>query len=307
MTAAAFLRAARADIGLAGRPNRITRDYASRHGSEFLRAAWCDMGVTYWARKSGTEAAVLPGGDRAYTVWHAQDFQRIGRWYSGTAANLNKSQPGDVVFFDWGGSNNIGAIDHVGVIEKPLGGGRVQTIEANTGDACRRRVRSASTIAGYGRPAYSTQQQEDEDEMPEYVSVGIDEAQDLPPGTWVTVRWGREYSDHDHHHRDAGGPSILVGPARYSLMVGVRIKGLEPGTELQARVFERPDDDGKPSNGPIGEYTASQGDTFIVHNVAADSVARGSRARFQVIHYGSKTGQIVAGTAKGLVWPTGKR
>jgi len=47
------------------------------------------------------------------------------------------------------------------VVEKVLGGGRLQTIEANTGDACLRRVRSASVIAGYGRPAYS-----EEDDMP---------------------------------------------------------------------------------------------------------------------------------------------
>lgn len=153
-TAAGMLAAARADIGLSGRPNKITRDYAARHGKEFLSAPWCDMAVTYWARKSGNRAAVLPGGDRAYTVWHAQDFQKIGRWHSGTVANLNRAKPGDIVFFDWGQSDSIGAIDHVGLIEKVLGGGRVQTIEGNTGDAVRRRVRSASVIAGYGRPDY---------------------------------------------------------------------------------------------------------------------------------------------------------
>ncbi|WP_395109769.1 CHAP domain-containing protein [Actinomadura sp. SCN-SB] len=154
-TAAAMLAEARRSLGVRGRPNYITQDYAKRHGSAFLRAAWCDMAVTYWARHSGNAAAVLPGGDRAYTVWHAQDFQKIGRWYPGTTANVNRAKPGDIVFFDWGGTNGIGAIDHVGIVEKALGGGRVQTIEANTGDACLRRVRSASVIAGYGRPAYS--------------------------------------------------------------------------------------------------------------------------------------------------------
>lgn len=154
-TAAGMLAEARKSLGLSGRPNYVTRDYSGRHGSAFLRAAWCDMAVTYWARRSGNTAAVLPGGDRAYTVWHAQDFQKQGRWYSGTTANVNRARPGDIVFFDWGYSDSIGAIDHVGVVEKALGGGRVQTIEGNTGDACKRRIRSASVIAGYGRPAYS--------------------------------------------------------------------------------------------------------------------------------------------------------
>ncbi|MEU4826397.1 peptidoglycan-binding protein, partial [Actinomadura sp. NPDC023710] len=95
-----------------------------------------------------------PGGDRAYTVWHAQDFQKAGRWHSGTTASVDQAKPGDIVFFDWGATNSVGAIDHVGVVEKVLGGGRLQTIEGNTSDSVRRRVRDSSVIAGYGRPAY---------------------------------------------------------------------------------------------------------------------------------------------------------
>jgi hypothetical protein len=153
-SAKGMLAAARKSLGTKGRPNAITRDYASRHGKEFLKASWCDMAITFWARRSDNAGAVLPGGDRAYTVWHAQDFKKIGRWHSGTTANVNRAKPGDIVFFDWGASNRVAAIDHVGVVEKVLGGGRVQTIEANTGNACKRRVRSSSVIAGLGRPAY---------------------------------------------------------------------------------------------------------------------------------------------------------
>ena len=159
-SAQGMIAEARTSLGMKGRPNAITRDYAKRHGDDFLRAPWCDMAVTYWARRSGNAKAVLPGGDRAYTVWHAQDFQKIGRWYKGTTADVDKARPGDIVFFDWGESTTIGAIDHVGVVEKALGGGRVQTIEGNTGDQCLRRVRSSAVIAGFGRPDYQ------EDDMP---------------------------------------------------------------------------------------------------------------------------------------------
>jgi hypothetical protein len=154
MTAAGMIAEARKSLALSGRPNPITREYASRHGDEFLRAAWCDQAITYWARHSGNAGAVLPGGDRAYTVWHAQDFQKAGRWHSGTTASVDQAKPGDIVFFDWGATNSVGAIDHVGLVEVVLGGGRLQTIEANTSDAVSRRVRDASVIAGYGRPAY---------------------------------------------------------------------------------------------------------------------------------------------------------
>jgi hypothetical protein len=152
-----MLVAAKKSLGLAGRPNYITRDYASRHGAGFASASWCDMGVTYWARSSDNARAVLPAGDRAYTVWHAQDFQKTKHWRAGTSANVRKyARPGDVVFFDWGGSDAVDAIDHVGVITRNLGDGRVETIEANTSDAVKRRVRSYSVIAGFGQPVYGT-------------------------------------------------------------------------------------------------------------------------------------------------------
>lgn len=151
-TAAAMLAEARKSLGL-GEPNYIqawyNRTVDNLGGGNW---AWCAAAVSYWAAHSGNGAAIKP---RAYTVYMAQDMQRAGRWHAGTTANVNAARPGDIVFFDWGLSNSIGSIDHVGIVEKPLGGGRVQTIEGNTSDQCLRRVRSSSVIAGLGRPAYS--------------------------------------------------------------------------------------------------------------------------------------------------------
>jgi hypothetical protein len=157
-----MLAAARKSLGLVGRPNYVTRDYAKRHGSEFLSAPWCDMAVTYWSRESGNAKAVLPEGDRAYTVWHAEDGRDMGRWFPGTSHNIKAhAKPGAIVFFDWDGTDVIGRIDHVGVCEVNLGDGRMQTIEGNTGDACKRRVRASNVIAGFWNPPYSK-----EDDMP---------------------------------------------------------------------------------------------------------------------------------------------
>lgn len=156
-TAKAMLAEATKSIGLSGRPNYVTRDYAARHGSAFLKAPWCDMSITYWARRSDTTKAVLPAGDRAYTVWHARDFVAVKRWHTGTSLNIKQhAKAGDIVFFDWGASNATGNIDHVGIVTANLGDGRVATIEGNTGDACKRRVRGADVIAGFGQPAYSS-------------------------------------------------------------------------------------------------------------------------------------------------------
>jgi peptidoglycan hydrolase-like protein with peptidoglycan-binding domain len=136
-------------LGTKGRPNKITQWYANRQGSYFATAPWCNMAVTYVAYHSGNYDAVCFGKDYAYTVWHAEEFKRKGQWYTDTAG----IRRGDIVFFDWGGSNSISAIDHIGVVTG-VNGRDVLTIEGNTDDAVRRRVRTAAEIVGYGRPNY---------------------------------------------------------------------------------------------------------------------------------------------------------
>lgn len=154
-TAAAVLNEAHKHIGVSGRPNTFTRWYARRNGVAFLTAPWCNMFVSWTAVAAGAAKAVLLKGDRAYTVWHAQDFQDAGQWRSGTAGNIAAfAHPGAVVFFDWGGSNALSRIDHVGYVVKNLGDGRVVTLEGNTGDAVKLHVRGPDVIAGFGTPKY---------------------------------------------------------------------------------------------------------------------------------------------------------
>ncbi len=132
MTAEKMLARAREDLGLSGRPNVVTRWYAERNGSQFLGGPWCNMAITCWARHSDNATAVLPKGDRAYTVWHARDGQGLGRCSAGTAAEIKQhARPGALVFFDWDGTDSIDRIDHIGIVEKNLQDGRVQTIEGN--------------------------------------------------------------------------------------------------------------------------------------------------------------------------------
>lgn len=110
------------------------------------RGPWCDMTVSIAAKDSGNAGVV---GQEAYTPDHAEWFYEQGRWHTGAAGIA----PGDVVFFDWGGSHDRAKIDHVGVVER-VQNGEIDTIEGNKGDACVRVVRDGTYIAGYGRPAY---------------------------------------------------------------------------------------------------------------------------------------------------------
>ncbi|MEY9944877.1 CHAP domain-containing protein [Kitasatospora sp. GAS1066B] len=151
MSTETMIAAAESTLGMAGRPNTITRDYASRDGQEYATAAWCDEGVTYWARQSGEYQAVCFGTDYAYTPSHAQRFADAGQWHAGAGG----IQRGDVVFFSWSGGTTIDTIEHVGLVTE-ADGATVYTVEANTGDIVARRVRTAGVIVGYGRPQYTS-------------------------------------------------------------------------------------------------------------------------------------------------------
>ena len=150
-TAQGMMDQAVAMIGLAEYPDGSNHNYVTVwYGLD--GEPWCDQAVTYWAYHSGNAQAVCFGGKFAYTVAHAQAFQSHGEWHYDVAG----IQPGDVVFFDWGESNSIGAIDHVGLVESVDADGTVHTIEGNIDNVCKRMQRQANVIVGYGRPAYAS-------------------------------------------------------------------------------------------------------------------------------------------------------
>lgn len=113
---------------------------------------WCMMFVSMCASMGGEEDAI--GG----LFYNTETF----KWknYNRRVA-LSDARYGDVALFDWGGD---GVTDHVGFVEKNLGGGRLQTIEGNTssgaagsqsaGNGVWRRIRDSSEINCVIRPAY---------------------------------------------------------------------------------------------------------------------------------------------------------
>ena len=78
-------------------------------------------------------------------------FKNKGQWLDGRST----PESGMIIFFDWPDENGVqdGSSDHVGIVEK-VEGGRVYTIEGNSGDACERNSYSIGNyqILGYGTP-----------------------------------------------------------------------------------------------------------------------------------------------------------
>jgi cell wall-associated NlpC family hydrolase len=109
----------------------------------YANAAWCDMFVSWLGEKTGAKGI----GSDAYTVAHARWFQKQGRWGK-------TPKPGAVVFFAWNGGGT-GGINHVGLVVKPTGNGKIHTIEGNTSNAVLEKQRATNRVVGYGYPQYA--------------------------------------------------------------------------------------------------------------------------------------------------------
>ncbi|QXJ20645.1 DUF1906 domain-containing protein [Actinomadura graeca] len=141
------------------------------------------------------------------------------------------------------------------------------------------------------------------DDMPDYVSVGIKTAQQLPPGKWTNVNWNVDYSDAEHQHSDGGGPSVLTGSARYALSAALTVGGVPAGTLIQARVVEvEIADTDKFEAGPIQDFVAVGEQTNVLYGLAADTVREDHRVRLQLVQHGQAAATLTSGSAKVFFW-----
>ena len=135
------------------------RYWAARTGQQWLAGPsdsvwWCMLFVSMCLDECGQIDAI--GGFSFNTDYTVNQVRKHPEAYF---VSVYDARPGDVVIYNWDG----GGTDHVGFVEKNLGGGTLQTIEGNTssgdygsqsaGNGVWRRVRNHS-IAYVIRPAY---------------------------------------------------------------------------------------------------------------------------------------------------------
>ena len=157
--------------------------YGAWYGEGLNGQAWCNMFVSWCADQAGESAAV---GKYAYCPYHVSFFKKLGRWHDKTEI----PQTGDIIFFCHYPSTEAA---HVGIVEK-YANGYVYTIEGNTsttgglipnGGGVFQKVYTTSyqNILGYGRPDYSVEPIEEEEQEEEEMTQ---EKFNQMMSTWIT-------------------------------------------------------------------------------------------------------------------------
>jgi putative peptidoglycan binding protein/CHAP domain-containing protein len=118
---------------------------------------WCNIFVSYCFRVGADYticnghrgAGVYPKGC-AYVPTTEAWLRSAGLWVGRTTP-----RPGDIAIFNW---DSAGVPEHIGIVEKSLGGGKFRCVEGNTavgndsnGGVVMRRERYVSQVNGFGR------------------------------------------------------------------------------------------------------------------------------------------------------------
>lgn len=113
---------------------------------------WCDVFVSFIGIELGISDLI---GRECGVERHINIFEKLTIWDE----NGSKTpQKGDIITFNWNsfGQPNNGFADHIGFVES-VSGGRVYTIEGNSGGQVARRNYAIGNgyIRGYARPKYN--------------------------------------------------------------------------------------------------------------------------------------------------------
>jgi hypothetical protein len=179
-TATRVLNVARSQLGYREARGNRTK-FGRWYGLDGV--SWCDMFISWVGVQSNARDII---GRACYTPAHAQWFKDQGRWG-------HEPRRGAIAFYDF--PDSVHRIQHIGIVEKVLGGGRIQAIEGNTlppgvygsqsnGGGVYRRIRAGSLVAGYGYPHYSS----------EYATTSMDAdaaRRGKHPPLVVDGQWGR--------------------------------------------------------------------------------------------------------------------
>ena len=139
-----ILKIAQAEIGTTETSSNMTKYNIWYYGKAQV-AQWCCIFVSWVFAQAGL--LHLLGGKH-----QACRYYEKGACTRAEEVPISQALPGDIVTFDF---DNTGVAHHIGIVEKNLGGGKLQTIEGNTSDRVDRKIRSTG-IRKVFRPKYES-------------------------------------------------------------------------------------------------------------------------------------------------------
>ena len=140
-----------------------------------------------------------------------------------------------------------------------------------------------------------------EDDMPKYVSLGLDKSYTIRAGqNWDAIEFTKEYTDETKDHGKNG--SVFVrGPARYSGQLSLVLEGVPVGAQVQVRQSEVDGDGQYQADHPIAEIIGTAGNTYQVVPLVG-RVGKGRGMRVRVKNFADRDIKVASAQLKALVW-----
>ncbi|MER5916044.1 hypothetical protein ABT124_37935 [Streptomyces sp. NPDC001982] len=158
--------------------------------------------------------------------------------------------------------------------------------------------RSIAYLSASGLRAWAAGDTE-EDDMPQYVNLGLAKPYTLNPGGWDSIEYTKEWTDETGDHV-TGGSVFVHGASRFTGSISLSITGLPVGAVVQARMSEYEGDTHKADH-PIHEIIGTPGGAFAVLPLTK-RLARGHGMRVRLLNQSSAKVTVASAVLTALVW-----
>ncbi|CAL9614161.1 hypothetical protein SUDANB1_05691 [Streptomyces sp. enrichment culture] len=142
-------------------------------------------------------------------------------------------------------------------------------------------------------------QTQQEENVPDYVNVGLAKPFTLRPGAWDSIEFTQEWADTAGDHAP-GGSVFVRGAARFTGSVSLTVDGLAVGHVVQVRMSEYEGDEHRTDH-PIHEIIGTPGGTFGVVPLTK-RLAKGRSMRVRLLNQSDAPVTITSAVLTALVF-----
>jgi hypothetical protein len=134
---------------------------------------------------------------------------------------------------------------------------------------------------------------------PAHIHLGLVEGYQLQPGAGAEITFGEEWTDELGHH-PAAGEVFVVGPARFTGSLSLRLEGLPVGDVVQVRMSEWEGSVLKQLH-PIHEVLGTPGGSFSALPLV-QRLGAGRSMRVRLLNQSARPIEVASAVLTALVW-----